>query len=78
MEYNNYFVGSGNSGNDKGLGKTYMGVSTPNSEQLIFHEYPATLLKMGNQYPEIMKKFNRYIEKKENDIILDKIQIKSY
>ena len=53
MEYNNYFVGSGNSGNDKGLGKTYMGVSSPNSEQLIFHEYPATLLKMGNQYLQV-------------------------
>ena len=25
-------------------------------------------LEKGKQYPEIMRKFNRYIEKKENDI----------
>ena len=28
----------------------------------------------GKEYPLIMKKFNRYLEKKENDIILDKIK----
>ena len=31
-------------------------------------------LEKGEQYPKIMKKFNRYIEKKENDLVLDKIK----
>ena len=31
-------------------------------------------LEKGKQYPHIMKKFNRYLEKKENDIVLDKIK----
>ena len=31
-------------------------------------------LEKGKQYPQIMKKFNRYLEKKENDIVLDKIK----
>lgn len=32
------------------LGKTYMGVKKDNSEKMIFHEYPSSLLKIGNQY----------------------------
>ena len=31
-------------------------------------------IENGEQYPDIMKKFNRYIEKKENDKVLDKIK----
>ena len=31
-------------------------------------------LEKGKQYPHIMKKFNRYLEKKENDIVIDKIK----
>ena len=31
-------------------------------------------LETGKKYPQIMKKFNRYLEKKENDIVLDKIK----
>ena len=31
-------------------------------------------LEKGKQYPQIMKKFNRYLEKKENDIVIDKIK----
>ena len=31
-------------------------------------------LEHGKEYPEIMKKFNRYLEKKENDTILNKIK----
>ena len=31
-------------------------------------------LEKGKQYPQIMKKFNRYLEKKENDVVLDKIK----
>ena len=31
-------------------------------------------LEKGKQYPYIMKKFNRYLEKKENDIVIDKIK----
>ena len=31
-------------------------------------------IENGNKYPDIMKKFNRYIEKKENDKVLNKIK----
>ena len=31
-------------------------------------------LENGNEYPEIMKKFNRYIEKKEDDRVLNKVK----
>ena len=31
-------------------------------------------IENGNQYPDIMKKFNRYLEKKENDKVLNKIK----
>ena len=31
-------------------------------------------LENGNEYPEIMKKFNRYIEKKEDDKVLNKVK----
>ena len=31
-------------------------------------------IKRGKEYPIIMKKFNRYIEKKENDVVLNKIK----
>ena len=31
-------------------------------------------IENGKQYPDIMKKFNRYLEKKENDEVLNKIK----
>ena len=31
-------------------------------------------IKNGKKYPEIMEKFKRYIEKKENDEVLNKIK----
>jgi len=31
-------------------------------------------IENGNQYPDIMKKFNRYLEKKENDKVLNKVK----
>ena len=31
-------------------------------------------IENGKQYPDIMKKFNRYLEKKENDTVLNKIK----
>ena len=31
-------------------------------------------LETGKEYPEIMKKFNSYLEKKENDVVLNKIK----
>ena len=31
-------------------------------------------IKNGNDYPDIMKKFNKYLEKKENDKVLNKIK----
>ena len=55
MKYANYFVGKENEGNTKSnstLGKTYMGVSKSDSDQVVLHEYPKKLLKMGTQYLE--------------------------
>jgi len=31
-------------------------------------------IENGNQYPDIMKKFRKYIDKKENDVVLNKIK----
>ena len=31
-------------------------------------------LERGKQYPIIMKKFNNYLEKKENDMVINKIK----
>jgi hypothetical protein len=31
-------------------------------------------IENGEQYPDIMKKFNRYLEKRENDKVLNKIK----
>ena len=31
-------------------------------------------IKRGQKYPKIMEKFNRYLEKKESDNILDQIK----
>ena len=31
-------------------------------------------IENGNNFPEIMKKFNRYLEKKEHDVVLNKIK----
>jgi len=31
-------------------------------------------LEIGKQYPDIMNKFNRYLEKKENNVVLNKIK----
>ncbi len=31
-------------------------------------------LETGKEYPEIMRKFNSYLEKKENDVVLNKIK----
>ena len=31
-------------------------------------------IENGNKYPDIMKKFNRYLEKKENDKVLNKVK----
>ena len=31
-------------------------------------------IENGNKYPEMMRKFNRYIEKKDNNVVIDKIK----
>ena len=31
-------------------------------------------IENGKNYPDIMKKFNRYLEKKENDTVLNKVK----
>ena len=43
-------------------------------EIIIEEKLEEWLEKGGNKYPEIMKKFTRYLEKKENDAVLDKIK----
>ena len=42
--------------------------------EIIIEEKLEEWLEKGKKYPEIMKKFTRYLEKKENDIVLDKIK----
>ena len=43
-------------------------------EKEVFIEQKLEWIENGKQYPDIMKKFNRYIEKKENDKVLNKIK----
>ena len=43
-------------------------------KEIIIEEKLEQWLEKGNQFPEIMKKFTRYLEKKENDVVLDKIK----
>ena len=43
-------------------------------KEIIIEEKLEEWLEKGRQYPEIMKKFTRYLEKKENDVVLDKIK----
>ena len=40
----------------------------------ILEEKMEDWIKRGQKYPKIMEKFNRYLEKKENDNILDQIK----
>ena len=43
-------------------------------KEIIIEEKLEEWLEKGKQYPEIMRKFTRYLEKKENDSVLDKIK----
>ena len=43
-------------------------------KEIIIEQKLEEWIENGNQYPDIMKKFNRYIEKRENDKILNKIK----
>ena len=43
-------------------------------KEIIIEEKLEEWLAKEKQYPEIMKKFTRYLEKKENDVVLDKIK----
>ena len=43
-------------------------------KEIIIEEKLEEWLEKGKMYPEIMKKFTRYLEKKENDVVLDKIK----
>ena len=45
-----------------------------NKNEFILEQKLEEWIENGKNYPEIMNKFNRYIDKKENDIILDKIK----
>ena len=43
-------------------------------KEIIIEEKLEEWLEKGKNYPEIMKKFTRYLEKKEHDVVLDKIK----
>ena len=43
-------------------------------KEIIIEEKLEEWVEKGKQYPEIMKKFTRYLEKKEHDVVLDKIK----
>ena len=43
-------------------------------KQGLIEERIETWIEEGKKYPTIMKKFERYIEKKENDIVINKIK----
>lgn len=44
------------------------------SKQGLIEEKIENWIEDGRKYPAIMKKFERYIQKKENDIVIDKIK----
>jgi len=43
-------------------------------KEIIIEQKLEEWLENGKNYPDIMKKFNRYLEKKENDTVLNKIK----
>jgi len=43
-------------------------------KEIIIEQKLEEWIENGNQYPDIMKKFKRYIDKKENDRVLNKIK----
>jgi len=45
-----------------------------NDKQGMIEERVENWLETGKKYPSIMKKFERYLEKKENDIVINKIK----
>ena len=45
-----------------------------NDKQCLIEERIENWIENGQRYPTIMKKFERYLEKKENNVVLDKIK----
>ena len=45
-----------------------------NNNEDILEQKLEEWIENGNNFPEIMKKFNRYLEKKEHDVVLNKIK----
>ena len=45
-----------------------------NDNQSIIEYKLEEWIENGNKYPEMMRKFNRYIEKKDNNVVIDKIK----
>lgn len=43
-------------------------------KQGLIEERIENWIEGGTKYPAIMKKFERYIDKKENDVVIDKIK----
>jgi hypothetical protein len=44
------------------------------NNEVILEQKLEDWIENGNMFPEIMTKFNRYLEKKENDVVLNKIK----
>jgi len=54
MKYSNYFVADANKkdANVSSLGKTYMAVNSGENKKVVLHEYPSSLLSVGNEYTQ--------------------------
>ena len=45
-----------------------------NTNEFILEQQLDEWIEHGEKFPEIMKKFKRYLNKKENDVVVDKIK----
>ena len=53
---------------------TLSGCFGDDEKEVIIEQKVEEWIGKGNEYPDIMRKFQRYIEKKENNSILNKIK----
>ena len=56
--------------NDLSKTKKYTIQSLIDDKESIIEQKLEEWIENGKNYPDIMKKFNRYLEKKENDTVL--------
>ena len=45
-----------------------------NTNEFILEQQLDEWIEHGGKFPEIMKKFKRYLDKRENDVVVDKIK----